>query len=306
MSKKKIAKRTGFIVNTSHELRQKIKFYYEEKFYNKFLNKFNFKGTLDYQQINYIMRQFWSASRGSVAVFKRKVFDESKPWEQLVFAPWVVGGKFNCYDFPITLRFVNTRAVSFIPDTEFTIDVDAVIGYIQRNKKGVYSSIAPMIDKLVDFEMTIRTNLKAQKTPWLLGVSPENETKMQTLWENIESDEPKLFVSIEDLKDAKALVSGANYNIDKLEQQRQQVENEILTRLGIDNMGIMEKKEHFTVDEVNSNQEQIESSSDEYLDCLKEFFSRIENVLGYKIEVELRNKKDTSKKEESKEEEEDE
>ena len=306
MSKKKIKKVKHSYKNTSHQLRDKIKFYYIEKFYNKFLNKFDFQGTLDYQQINYIMRQFWSASRGTVGAFKRSVYDETRPWEQIVFAPWVIGGKFNCYDFPITLRFVNTRAVSFIPDSEFTIDEDAVIGYIQRDKKGIMATIETMIDKLVDFEMTIRTNLKAQKTPWMFGVSPENEEKMEALWDNIDSDDPKLFVSLEDLRDAKALVSGANYNIDKLEQQRQQVENEILTRLGIDNIGIMEKKEHFTVGEVDANQEQIESSSDEFLDCLKEFFDRIKNVLGYEIKVDLRNKKEDYVKDDSMEEDEDE
>lgn len=304
MSKKKIIKRSGLIVNTSHKLRDQIKFYYTEKFYNKFLNNFDFKGTLDYQQINYIMRKFWST--GTIGAFRRDIYDESRPWEAIVFAPWIINGKYNCYDFPIGLTFINTRAVSYIPSKEFTIDEDAVIGYIQRNKKSIYSSIEAMIEKLVDFEMTIRTNLKAQKTPWMFGVSPENEDKMKLLWENLDSDDPKLFVALEDLKDAKALVSGANYNIDKLEQQRQQCENEILTRIAINNIGVMEKKEHFTVGEVDANQQQIESSGNEFLDCLQEFFDRIETTLKHKVSVELRNKPVKNESVEDEEDEEDE
>jgi len=290
MAKKKIRKRIGLYVNTSHELRNQIRTYYIEKFFNKFLSKYEFEG-IDYQQQAFIMRQFWAKEIGTVASYVLPMTQtDDNPEGQIIFTPWVVSGLYNIYNFPISIRLINLRAVSFIPNKELKVDEEggACIGWIQKDKKGIFATIEPMIEKLVDFEMTIRTNLKAQKTPWMFGVDPENETKMQALWDNLDSDDPKLFVPIENLQVAKALVSGATYNIDKLEAQRQQVENEILTRLGVNNVGIMEKKEHFTVDEVNANQEQISSSSDEYLTCMQEFFDRIRTYLKYNITVKLK------------------
>lgn len=287
MSKKKIVKTAfGEFITNSHELRKQIEFYYLEKFYNKFVNKFDFNDTISYQQKDYLMRKLWGD--GTISAFHPTVMSEKDKYFNLVFAPWVVGGLFNCYDYPIKAHPVNLRAVSYIPNKDLEVDKEIVLGWIQRNKKSIYLSIKPMLEKLVNVEMTIRTNLKAQKTPWLIGVSPENENKMKILYDNLDSDDPKLFVSIEDIQNLKALNGGATYNIDKLEMQRQQVENEILTRIGIQNIGVMEKKEHFTVGEVDANNQQITSSCDEYLTCLEEFCQRIRDTLDYEITVSLK------------------
>lgn len=286
MSKAKIVRnRDGLLVENASITRRLIKNYYVEKFFNKFLSKFKFTG-LDYQQIAFMMRKFWG--RGTVAAYKLPHSEsELKTEGEIIFADYAPNGTYNIYDYPTGLTLINHRGVKFIPARVLTLDKEVCIGFIQKNRKSIALTIDVMIDKLVDIEMTIRTNLKAQKTPWLFGVSPENDKKMQELWDNLDDDDPKLFVSLEDLQNAKALVSGANYNLDKLEALRQQVENEILTRIGVNNVGIMQKKEHFTVDEVNANNEQIDTSSDEFLECLQDFFNNIKTYLGYTITVEL-------------------
>ena len=72
MSKKKIVKnKDGLIINTSFELRNKIKFHYEERYFNIFMNKFDFKNSLSYQQINYILRKLWAD--GTISAFKREI-----------------------------------------------------------------------------------------------------------------------------------------------------------------------------------------------------------------------------------------
>lgn len=282
MPKRKFVKKSykGEQKDESLIIREKYRFYYIEKFFNKFLSLFKFTG-IDYQQRAYIMRKFWS--EGTIAVIK-----DSKSGLP-VFAPWFPADKFNTYDYPTKIGLVNVRGVSFIPSSPLYLDEEggACIGYIQRNRKGIYSSIEIMIEKLVNIEMTIRTNLKSAKSPWVIGVSPEDEARKEFFVEQLDSDSPYIFVGLDGAKDAKALVSGGEYNIDKLEAQRQQVENEILTRLGIQNVGIMEKKEHFTVDEVNSNNEQINTSGYEFIDCLNEFFDNARQFLGIDISVKL-------------------
>ena len=280
-------------IKDSQALRKALYFHYNEKFFNKFLNKFSFEG-LSYQQVNWIMRKFWSL--GSVGCFIRKDWkylekDEDfakHPEDKIVFAPWVLNDKINIYDFPNKVTFVNTRGVDFIPTTPFDLDKNAVIGYIQRNKKSVLSSIKVKIAQLVDVEMTLHTNQKTQKYPWIVSVSPEDEKQVKNLFDNIDDDNPYLFAGISDLKNAKALVSGAPYILDKLYQLKQAIENEILTILGVNNIGMLEKKEHAIVDEVNANNQEIQESGNQFYDMLKEFFERVKDVLGYEVKVTMK------------------
>lgn len=297
--KKKLRRVRDVIKSDSQKIRQKIEFYYNEKFFNLFLNKYKFTG-INRQQQDYIMRQFWGAT-GRVACYKLPMTEsESTPEGVVIFTPFAPSGLYNIYNWPVEVTLINTRAVNFIPNNSLKVNEEVVLGFIQRDRKGIYSTIEEKIHQLVDIEMTIRTNLKSQKTPYLIGITPENEFKMQNLYDNLMDDDPSLFVSLEELQNAKALVSGAPYIIDKLEAQRRAVESEILTRLGVDNLGLSEKKEHFIVDEVNANNEVINDSDDIYLDCLNEFFKDVKEVLGYTITVEAKQcecKKESEKEE---------
>lgn len=297
-------KKYGTYGRNAPDIRKSFEFYYNQKFFNKFLGRFESEG-LTYQEFNYILRKMWAVGTISGA---KVPFTESldRPEGLIVFAPWVMANRYNIYDFPVQARMINTRGVKFIPSNAMTIDKEIVLGWIQPNHKSVYSSIETKIQELVDIEMTMRTNMKATKTPWMFGISPENENQMKNLAENLNSDEPNLFVSLEDVEKAKALTSGANFLVDKLELQRQKVENDILTILGVNNVGIAEKKEHLIVDEVNANNQAIEESGDSYVDMLNEFFTRLEDAFGVHYRIKLKKSEEMDSFEEAKEDEEDE
>lgn len=270
------------------DVRKALTFYYQEKFFNKFVDKFKIKEGLTYQQFHYLLKKFYW--EGTISACKIPFTEtENRPEGEIVFAPWVVGGLYNIYDFPITARMINTRGVSFIPTKEMKVDEEIVIGWIQPNHKSVYSSIEAKVKQLVDIEMTMRTNMKSSKTPLLFGISPENIATMKELADNLENDEPNIFLPIEAVEKAKAFQSGGGFLVDKLEPQRQKVENDILTILGVNNVGIAEKKEHLIVDEVNANNQQIQESGDSYMDYMNAFFERIKNVLGHTIVIEMKN-----------------
>ena len=181
------------------------------------------------------------------------------------------------------------------------MDKDVVIGYAQRNKHSVLEMVMPLIEKVTEVEMVLRTALKSQKTPWLVGYTPETEEQRKHIKDNLDSDEPYLFLEMDDINQFKAIVSGANYNCDKLYNLKQCYENEIKEYLGINNLGVNEKKEHLIGDEINVNREIVESHGECFLDCLKEFCDRIKEVLGYDVSVEL-NKADSIEYEEKEEE----
>ena len=279
--------------NSTTKIRKAFTFYYLEYFYNKWMNRFSFP-ELDYQQNDFIMRKFWAD--GTVACINilhsaesLKALEEAGLEEvnanYLAFTPWTTGSLFNIYDYPISARPVNKRGVPFIPNKDLALDKDIVIGYAQKNKKSVLSSIQCKINELVDIEMKMRVSRKAQSQPWTFAVSPEDEKKLKQMQVAIENDEPYNFVDLIMVDKVKVLQSGAPYITDKQEQDRQKVMNDILTILGYNNVGVSEKKEHLTVNEVDSNNQEIESSGDSYKTMLEDFFARIQKAFGFKVTV---------------------
>ena len=274
--------------------RESLKSYYILKYFNLFINGYKFNG-IDYQQKDFILRKMWAVGR--IACFKLKdnkgnaILTDQHPQGELVFCPYAVS-KLNIYDYPIEVSLIKLKNVSFIPTSLQVVDKDVVIGFAQRNKHSVLEMVMPLINKIVDVEMVLKTNLKAQKTPWIVGYSPETEEQRKNIKNNLDNDEPYLFMEVEDINQFKAIVSGANYNCDKLYNLKQCYENEIKEYLGINNLGINEKKEHLIGDEINVNQEIVESHGECFLDCLKEFCERIKEVLGYDVSVEV-NKPDS-------------
>lgn len=257
---------------------------YLNKYYNLFMNSLKWKG-IDNEQVDFIMRKFWS--NGGVATFIAKgTKGEEYPQGMIVFTDFAPN-MYNIYNFPIEVTLVNNKGVPFIPLTPQKVNTDVVIGYAQRNKKGIKEIVNHYIDKLTNIEITIQTNLLAQKCPWIIGTTPESQNKMEEFWSNLISDNPKLFASLEEVEKAKALVSGAPYTIDKLYNYKMAIENELREYLGLDNLGVGEKKEHLITEEIKSNNEVTSRSSECILNPLQEFCERVKIYLGYDISVEL-------------------
>lgn len=275
------------------KIRALFEFYYNQKFFNAWMNKLEFSG-LNYQQKEFIMKKYWCD--GTIACLQPiGIPSELLPQmgeDQIIFTPWTTNGVYNIYDYPTKALAINTRGVSFIPNYALELDKEIVVGYCQRNKKSVYSSIECKIKELVDIEMTLRINMKSQKFPFVFATTPENKQAIEDLVDGIESDDPILLTTLEEVEKAKALNSGATYIIDKLEMQRQKIEDDINTILGLSNVGIMEKKEHLLTGEIEANNESIDNSNDDFLACIKEFFERVKTAFGYNISVKLAHQKE--------------
>ena len=194
------------------------------------------------------------------------------------------------------VRLINVRGVKFITPRELEIDKDVVIIYAQKNHKSVYSSIEAKIDELVDIEMKKRCARKSQSQPWLFTFSPEDRDNAKILQEQMDDDNPYLFAPFNDPTNVKGIVSGAPYIVDKLEQDRQKCENDILTMLGVNNVGVGEKKEHLVVDEVNANNEDINQQSYSFQSEIENGFDRVNNC--FKIYVPVIDMNDIIKEEE--------
>ena len=276
-----------------NDVKKKIKFYYLEKFFNKWMNKYEFIG-LNYQQKHYLMKKLWSV--GSIACSQIKTANPvlaglidsgavDMGANDIIFTPWTFDQRYNIYDFPTHARLINTRGVKFITGKSLQLDKDVVIIYAQKNHKSVYSSIEAKINELVDLEMKKRTALKAQSQPWMFAFSPEDYEQAKVMVEQLEDDEPYLFVPLQEVDKAKGFSSGAQYIVDKLQDQTDHIENQILTMMGVNNIGVGEKKEHLVVDEINANNEDIEQQSISFKSEIEDGFDRVYACFNKKIDV---------------------
>lgn len=278
---------------STKDIRNKIKFFYMEKFFNKWMSKYDFP-ELNYQQKHYLMKKLWSDGSVAVSLIKSadpvlagliedKVIDYKE--NDIIFTPWAFANRYNIYDFPTHIRLINARGVKFITARELELDKEAVIIYAQKNHKSVFSSIEFIINQLVDIEMKKRIALKAQAQPWFFAFSSEDFEQAKVLQEQMENDEPYMFIPFNEADKVKSISSGQQYIVDKLQQDIDGRLNTGLTIIGVNNIGIGEKKEHLIVDEVNANNEDINQQSYSYKSEIEDGFDRVEKVLGKKVHV---------------------
>lgn len=279
-------------VQTSIFRRSAIYNMYLSKYFGLFMSAYRFTGITE-DQADFLLRRLWS--RGRIAAF---IVEGTKPESSnelasvndypngmiafTDFAPC----RYNIYDWPIAVNLVASRGATFIPRTPQNVNSSCVIGYVQKNKLPVKQIAEYYVSLMTDVEMTIKAQLRGHKAPWTIATTPENEKKIKALYEKLISDDEALFASVEDIKNIQLLITGQQYIIDKLYAYKQAVENELLTYLGIDNLGTMQKKEHFVVDEVNSNNDLINDFSDSFIDSMKSFCERVRTFLGFEMNVE--------------------
>ena len=264
-------------------LEQELRQNYINKYYNLWLSKFEWDG-LDAenasQQKDYIMRKFWS--HGSVAC---------RPIENtdlLVFCPWAAA-TYNLYDYPETISLVNTRGVSsrIIPTATQVVNKDAVIGWAQPNKKPIYMVVKTYIDRMVSIDMVINTNLQLQKMPFLIGVNETDEDKLKDVVRRILNNEVVIFASLEELQRIQTMATQTPYIIDRLQTYQQSLERELMTFLGIDNLGSAATlaQSHINSDQTNAANDEINAYGGSIKEEIETFVNLINKTFGRNISI---------------------
>lgn len=266
--------------NTSF-LRSRLKTTYMNKYYNLYMNLFDWEG-LDKEQRHYVMKKLWA--NGTVAAFVIKNINE------IGFCPYAATA-WNMYDFAEKVTLINERGVPFIPNSEQVVEKDVVLGFAQYNHKSVKEICEYYIDRMVQVDMVINTNLNVHKLPFIVKCSPEDAKKLEDLLQRVLDDETAIFTDLEDVVSAGVLQGGAQYIIDKLYAYRVALENELLSYLGIDNTGASSKATTETLDEVNANNALINLGQDQFITNIEEFTDSIKEVFGITIKATIRTPK---------------
>lgn len=295
----------AFYKEDTNAIRESIRQFYINKFYNLFMSGYSWTG-LEPQEIDYIMRRFWADGRVAAAITKVGnviITNKDHPNGQLVFAKYIPS-EWNTYDFATKVTLVNNRGLNVLPKGDLIVNKDVVLGFIQKNKKGILESIEQKINEIVDVEMVIRLNLKAHKTPYLLEIDNETQERVNQIWNSLESDNPKVAIHSEEIDAIKVLTTGAPYIIDKLKAYEKELIDEVTTFLGMDCLGIQEKPEQLRVDEINSNNDVINDHAGAFITCLEDFAKEVTEYLGIAISVKATSKPVTATSKEDVEEDE--
>ena len=270
--------------------RAEIEGFYRTKYFSLFMNAYKFKG-LNEQQERFLLTQFWEI--GSINAFILEgskpesiaIKGEESPQGELILTPYAPS-MYNIYNYPTRVRAVRLRGASFIPQTDMKVNEDCVLGWAHTSHNPVRTIVEFYVKKITDVEMTIRTHLFVQKLPRLIKCTPENEARVKQLMNDIEAGENRIYLTSDDIKDIESVLeSGGTYVIDKLYSYKLNLEKELMTIMGIDNIGFV-KRERENNDEINANNEEIDNGGDCFLDEMKKFTKGVTEILGYDLDVE--------------------
>lgn len=273
-----MAKKEKYPTYKRSSKRKELYNYYIEKYKRLFINKFIIEGIENDNALRYFLQELFV--KGKIWISNIKYTDE------VYFTPFAPV-EYDPYFYPLKVTLTPKLWASYIPQGIQEVNVDGVIGYITEDTSSPLNNIKVLIDKIVDVEMVLDNQLILHKLAWFVFVNPEDKDRMKQVIQDLLSDDVALFGGVEDYQSLKPFNSNINYIIDKLREYLKDIENEILTILGINNIP-HEKKEHLIVDEVNSNNAIVEEQADKYLQALKDTFNRVYDVLGINLSVRLK------------------
>lgn len=267
---------------------QQTKNMIHNKYFNIFMSKVKWTGINNWKAEWWLMKEFWA--KGTAAAIKLK------HTEDVAFAQYNEQRLDALYDMPETVTLTNARKSPLLPVGELVIDKDVVIGFIQANHHPIVETVNYYADKIAEVEACIWINLQVHKLPFLINTDDQetSETQMKKIVTDIINNRLVIFGSKTNTDALKVVATAAPYLIDKLQEYKICLENELKTYIGVDNQGGVEKREQMQLDEINANNEEINSCNDSIINALEDFCDRINKVLGLNISVECAQERVTS------------
>ena len=194
-----------------------------------------------------------------------------------------IAGDLNVYNEPLAFQAFSTGYSRIF-------EADKCV-YIKNNylNKSTDSTIILFAERLAKLELAMDVNINAQKTPILIRCDDKTKMSLEAVYNQYEGDRPVIFgaKSLQE-KPLETLVTGAPFVADKLREEKRAVWNEALEFLGINTNPADKKKERLIVDEVESNNEQIDIQALTMLLCRQNACKAINKMFGLDLSVSKR------------------
>lgn len=143
-------------------------------------------------------------------------------------------------------------------------------------------------ERINEVEQTMDINLVGQRTPFVVLCDEKERLTFKNIMKQVMQFKYAIFGSKKlSMNNVEVLQTKADYLIDKLQLQKTELMNELLTFLGINNNNV-QKKERMLVDEVNANNDFILVNIDHMFDERQKACEQINKMFGLNITVKKR------------------
>ena len=166
---------------------------------------------------------------------------------QYLMLPFNDSGNYDYNNNPLKVNvYANNGYTRQLDSTDCVLIYDNVLRY------SIVNDLVLFANRLTELERTIDVNVSAQKTPMLLLCDEVQRLTLINAFTQYQNGIPVIFGSKDFNKDMfDSISTKADYIADKLEDLKIKRLNEVLTDLGIPNVGT-EKKERLIIDEIDN------------------------------------------------------
>ena len=192
-------------------------------------------------------------------------------------------GEINVYGEPTDWNVFGGNGFNRIIDGEKGV-------IIRNNALGTndFNDLETFAYRLNEIELTMDLNLNAQKTPYIILCDEKERLTFKNILLQVRKFKYAIFGAKRlNPQSIDVLNTKADYLIDKLQNQKRELMNELLTFLGINNHNV-QKSERLLVDEVNANNDFILVNLDHMYDERKLACDLINEKFGLNIQVHKR------------------
>lgn len=195
-------------------------------------------------------------------------------------------GKINSYDEPTR---ITPTGIDYI-GRELQNNEECVL--IDNNDLRIptFQTLELYAYRLAELTRTIDTNVKLQKTPYIVLCNDKQRLSIKKVLEQVNDNEIAIYGDKTlDIDSVKVLKTDAPIVFPDLQIQKHAIWNEAMTFLGVNNAN-QDKKERLVTDEVSANDEQIQASAEIFLKSREDACKRINEL--FKLDISVQRRKD--------------
>lgn len=189
--------------------------------------------------------------------------------------------RYDVYNEPLFYQVIGNNFNATINREDGVVIRNNAIGTNDDNDLRLFA------ERINEVEQTMDINLNGQKTPFVILCDEKERLTFKNILKQVLDFKYAIFGSKKLVSTPEVLNTKAEYLLDKLQCQKTELMNELLTFLGINNNNV-NKRERLVVDEVNANNDFILVNIDHMYEERKKACEEINKMFGLNITVEKR------------------
>lgn len=194
-----------------------------------------------------------------------------------------IGGELSVYRIPKYRRAYAPNGYNVVLNAS-----NSVIIYNNLMHTNMVEDILVFAIKLADIDMTIQTNVKAQKTPLIIRSTQEQQLSLKNFYEQYEGNVPFIFADAKfQMNPLEVLSTNAPFVAENLQFLKMQIYSEALSFLGIESDPSL-KKERLVADEISNSLGNVLANRYNRLEGRNQACRMINEMFGLDIHVTYR------------------